>query len=91
VAEALARLASPPVKERAALNGWTVDEWSYESWLVARDTAYAVAYAHDPCAGIPPERAKLSNEMIEALIPPLRLQIERGGLRLARLLDEALG
>lgn len=78
-------------EERAALNGGTVDQWSHESWLVARDTAYATAYGHDPCTGTPPERARLSNETIEALIPPLRLQIERGGLRLARLLDEALG
>lgn len=78
-------------EERAALAGGTVEDWSRESWQVARDTVYASAYGGDPCAGQPPERAKLSNETIAALIEPLRLQIERGGLRLARLLDEALG
>ena len=32
----------------------------------------------------------MSEAQIEAQIPAVRLQIERGGLRLARLLDEAL-
>lgn len=78
-------------EERAALNGGTVEDWSRESWQIARDTVYGSAYGRDPCAGPPPERATLANETIETLVAPLRLQVERGGLRLARLLDEALG
>jgi hypothetical protein len=78
-------------EERAAVNGGTVEDWSRESWQIARDTVYGTAYGRDPCSGQPPERATLSNETIATLIEPLRLQVERGGLRLARLLDEALG
>ncbi|MBY8822528.1 S1/P1 nuclease [Sphingomonas colocasiae] len=78
-------------EERAAMNGGTTEDWSRESWQVARDTVYASAYGGDPCTGPAQERSKLSNETIETLIQPLRLQVERGGLRLARLLDEALG
>ena len=37
-----------------------------------------------------PARATLDNAKIEALIPATRQQIVRGGVRLARLLDEAL-
>ena len=66
----------------------SVEDWSRESWAVARDAAYAVALG-DPC-GPKPARAMLDNAKIEALIPATRQQIVRGGVRLARLLDEAL-
>jgi hypothetical protein len=78
-------------EERAEMEKGTVEDWSRESWQVARDTVYASAYGGDPCTGPAQERSKLSNETIDMLIQPLRLQVERGGLRLARLLDEALG
>lgn len=66
----------------------TVEDWSRESWAVARDI-YARAQGGDPCA---PKvaRAALSEADIAALVPAVRLQVERGGARLARLLDEAL-
>jgi hypothetical protein len=38
-----------------------------------------------------PERGKLNAAAIEKLVDPMRLQVTRGGLRLARLLDEAFG
>lgn len=66
----------------------TVEDWSREGWAVARDVTYATAIG-DPC-GPKPERARIDNAKIEALIAPTRLQIARGGVRLARLLDEAL-
>lgn len=78
-------------EERAAMDGGTVEDWSRESWLVARDTVYAVAWGGDPCTVTPPERAQLSNEAIDGLLAPLRLQVQRGGLRLAKMLNEALG
>jgi hypothetical protein len=65
----------------------SVEDWSRESWAVARDAAYATALG-DPC-GPKPARATLDNAKIEALIPVTRQQIVRGGVRLARLLDEA--
>lgn len=66
----------------------TVTDWSRESWVVAHDAAYGVAIG-DPC-GPAGERAQLDNEKIERLIPVVRQQILRSGMRLARLLDKAL-
>jgi hypothetical protein len=68
--------------------GGSVEDWSRESWAVSRDAVYATALG-DPC-GPRPARAMLDNAKIEALIPVTRQQIVRGGVRLARLLDEAL-
>jgi hypothetical protein len=76
-------------EERTAVNGGSVEDWSRDSWQVARDVAYASAYG-DPCGPVP-ERAKLDEATIEKLIEPARQQLVKGGLRLARLLDEALG
>ncbi len=66
----------------------SVEDWSRESWAVAHDAVYAVALG-DPC-GPKPARAAIDEAKIEALVPVTRLQVERGGMRLARLLDEAL-
>jgi hypothetical protein len=66
----------------------SVEDWSRESWTVSRDAVYATALG-DPC-GPKPARAMLDNAKIAALVPVARLQIARGGMRLARLLDEAL-
>jgi hypothetical protein len=84
----LVRVYSP--EERSAVWGGTTEDWSRESWQVAHDFAYGVAYGGDPC-GPAPQRAMLDDAKIEKLIEPARLQVEHGGLRLARLLDEALG
>jgi hypothetical protein len=78
-------------EERATMQPGSVEDWSRESWQVARDTVYASAYGSDPCTTKQPERSKLSNQTIATLVEPLRLQVERGGLRLARLLDDVLG
>lgn len=81
--------ASVSLAERAAIATGTTQDWSEESWLVARDSAYASALGGDPCGPVP-ARAGIDDAKIETLIPVARLQILRGGLRLARLLDEAL-
>jgi nuclease S1 len=80
-----------PVSERDAIVAGSVEDWSHENWLVARDVAYKSASGGDPCAEGAPAKGTLDNATIDALVEPARLQIERGGLRLARLLDEALG
>ena len=79
--------ASASPAQRAAIATGTTQDWSRESWLVARDSAYASALGGDPCGPVP-ARAAIDDAKIEALIPVVRLQILRGGLRLARLLDE---
>ncbi|WP_420140329.1 S1/P1 nuclease [Sphingomonas sp.] len=81
-------LAEVPAGDRSALAAGTVEEWSRESWGLARDLVYGTAQA-DPCAPADPN-AKLDEATIERLVPAVRRQVAAGGLRLARLLDEAL-
>jgi len=85
---ALGILSEVPAAERAGLAAGGVEDWARESWQVAHDSVYAVALG-DPC-GPKPERAVLDQAKIAALIPTVRLQVARGGLRLAKLLDAAL-
>lgn len=75
--------------EIAQLSAGSTEDWSREGWAFARDTAYAVALDGDPCGPVP-LRAEISNAKIEVLVPAVRAQITKAGLRLARLLDEAL-
>jgi hypothetical protein len=75
--------------EQAQLAAGTVLDWSRESWEVAKSAAYTTALGGDPCSAVPP-RAKLDDATIAALVPVVRQQLLKGGLRLARLLDEAL-
>lgn len=82
-------LAQLGPSERERLAAGTIDDWGHQSWQLARDEAYG-SVTPDTCArGAPPAPA-LSEADIERLVPVVRLQIARGGLRLARLLDEAL-
>jgi hypothetical protein len=80
--------AYPPA-ERAALAAGTTEDWSREAWDVSRETAYRLALG-DPCGPKPTARVQLDEAAIQAAIEPQRLQVARAGLRLARLLDEAL-
>ena len=77
--------------ERADLAGGTVADWGRESWQLAR-TIYARAFGRDdPCSGgALPKHTVWSNAAIEQSVPDARARIVQGGLRLARLLDEAL-
>ncbi len=74
--------------EAAPIQAGTTADWSRESYDIARTIAYPSATDDKPCVA-PAGRAKLDNETIVRLIPVQRRQIERAGLRLARLLDEA--
>ncbi|ODP36943.1 S1/P1 nuclease [Sphingomonas turrisvirgatae] len=76
--------------ERVAMGAGTVEDWSRENWEAAR-TAYTEAFGGDPCRADVPARGKLDDAAVERLVPLMRTQITRGGLRLARLLDEAFG
>jgi hypothetical protein len=76
--------------QKAELADGSVEDWSRDSWANARTYAYTSALG-DPCR----ERAKderpvLTEEKIQALIPAVRRQVLAGGLRLARMLDDAL-
>ncbi len=74
---------------RADMAGGTPEDWSRESWQVSREF-YASVQGGDPCV-TPVARAKLDDAAIERLIPVTRTLVTSGGVRLARLLDEALG
>lgn len=99
LAERAITSAAPPLlrrysgPERAELGGGTVTDWSRQGWELARALVYARAFDRDPCAaGAPlPKDVIWTDEDIAASLPELRLQVSRAGLRLARLLDEALG
>ena len=83
-------LASLGMEEREAMRGGTVTDWSREGWEASRQYAYGTVMA-DACGPTPATRPVIDEATTQRLIPIVRRQIARGGLRLARLLDEALG
>jgi hypothetical protein len=85
--EAAGLLSETDAAERSNLAAGTVEDWSRQTWQVARDVTYG-AQAADPCADRA-ARSVLDQTKIEAAIPVVRRQVLRGGLRLARMLDEA--
>lgn len=76
--------------ERAAMARGTITDWSRESWEVSKTAAYG-SLLEDPCADRPSDAPPLmmTEAIVQRLIPVVRQQVARGGLRLARLLDEA--
>lgn len=87
----LVRRYSP--SEKARLAAGTVTDWSRESYRVARDTVYHSAFGRDACAPGPVPATgpvTLDQATIARLVPAARLEVKRGGIRLAKLLDRAL-
>jgi hypothetical protein len=80
-----------PAEDKAAMAGGSTEDWSRENWEISRDQAYGPVRDGEPCREDKTTRGTLSEQEIEKLVPIVRQQLERGGLRLARLLDEALG
>lgn len=76
--------------EKAAIAVGSTREWSEENWAVSRDIAYSRAVDGDPCGPKPDKPVTIDEADVTAARGALRQQVERGGLRLARLLDEAL-
>ncbi|HKR24853.1 MAG TPA: S1/P1 nuclease [Allosphingosinicella sp.] len=74
---------------KAAMRRGGIDDWAREGWETSRAFAYGSIIA-DPCGPAPAERPVITEEITRRLIPVVRRQVARGGLRLARLLDEAL-
>ena len=60
------------------------------SWQVSHDDVYGRS-SPIPAAGKHEAPVTVDEAMTQKLIPAVRLQIARGGLRLAKLLNEALG
>ena len=74
--------------EQAAMRTGSVEDWTRESWQVSKDFAYG-SVAADPCASMPAV-AMIDEAATRKLIPIVRRQIARGGIRLAVLLEQAL-
>lgn len=75
--------------DKAAMRPGSVTDWARESWQASRDYAYGTIMT-DPCGPQPTGRPVVTEEITVRLIPIVRRQAARGGVRLARLLDEAL-
>ena len=75
--------------DRAAMRQGDVAAWSREGWEVSREFAYGTVLA-DPCAAVPAERPVITEAITRRLIPIVRRQAARGGIRLARILDAVL-
>lgn len=76
--------------EKAKVQAGTVTDWSRQSWWIAQHDVYASVMNGNPC-GPEPHHVAMDEATIEKEVPIARLQIKRGGLRLAKLLDAALG
>ena len=83
-------VASTPRAELDAMKAGSVEDWSRESWEAAKTYAYQTLTG-DACGPKSEERKTLNEEQVRALIPVVRRQVTAGGMRLARLLDDALG
>lgn len=68
----------------------TSRDWSEENWALSRDIAYQRAVDGDPCGPKAEQPVTIDEADVAATRAALRLQIERSGLRLARLLEQAL-
>ena len=85
----LVRIYSPA--ERAELATGTPEDWLRESWQIARDLLYPQVLGKPPCEGQPVTRGTMTEAMIATDLPVVEKRVEQAGLRLARMLDSALG
>lgn len=78
--------------ERAELGGGTAADWGRESWQIAREFVYPTAFdTADVCGADLPLKTALTQEDIVAGVPIARRRVVQAGIRIAELLDSALG
>jgi len=87
-AHSILRVYSPA--ERARIATGDVADWARESYQIARNFTYARAFRHDPCTGSAPSEVTISQADVRASLPLVRQRLVQAGLRLARVLDQAL-
>ena len=88
-APAIVRTFAPA--EKAAVDQNNVQGWSAENWTISKDISYPSAVDGDPCGAKPTAPVVIDEADVTASRAALRQQVERGGIRLARLLEQALG
>jgi hypothetical protein len=76
--------------EKAAVVQGNVRLWSEENWAVSKNIAYPRAMDGNSCGEKPTAPFIIDEADVAASRAALRQQVERGGIRLARLLDDAL-
>ena len=77
-------------RQIAAMQQGNVEDWTRETWQLSRDEVYNRMFA-DPCRRRQTGPVAMDEAMTQQLIPVVRLQIVRAGVRLAKLLNQALG
>lgn len=77
--------------EKARLATGNVEDWARESWQISRDFIYPEAFGTLPCGHKEPVQGQWNEAAIEKAMPIVDTRIQQAGLRLARMLDEALG
>jgi hypothetical protein len=87
-APAIVRRFTPT--EKAAVKQGNTQLWSEENWAISKAIVYPRAIDGDPCGAKPTTPVVIDEADVAASRAALRQQVERGGIRLARLLDEAL-
>ena len=87
-AHPLVRVYTPA--ERAWIATGQVADWARESYNLGKHFTYLRAFHHDPCVGVDPKVVDISAADIQASLPIVRHRLEQAGLRLARVLDQAL-
>ena len=76
--------------EKTYFGGGNPADWARESWDLARVLVYPSALGGDPCRPGTPRFAHFDAASLARAAPVARTRIVQGGLRLARVLDEAL-
>lgn len=74
--------------EKSAMAAGTTEDWAREAWTLSRELAYG-KLPDGPCGPAPTQRPVLDEATTQSLLPDVRRQIARAGLRLARMLDTA--
>jgi hypothetical protein len=78
-------------EDKARFGAGEPTDWGRESWDLARKLVYPAALAGDPCRSGAPRYARFDADMLARAAPVARTRLVQAGLRLARVLDEALG
>lgn len=81
--------------EKAELATGSLEDWARESWEISKNFLYPAVFGELPCdeSGKAKEAQKVvwSEEATQQAIPIVDKRIEQAGLRLATMLDKALG
>ena len=76
-------------ESRAAMAQGSATDWAKESWQLSHDIVYPTATHSPACPPTSPADAGLDEAAIRQLVPVVRDQVLKGGVRLARMLDDA--